>query len=149
MTYWGEIFSSNEAFATAFAGGIIGFIVALTIFVAILFALVIYAYFAIAWYTIAQKMKYKKAWLAWIPFANLAMILQLGGFHWALIFLILIPVVGWIALFILLIIAKWRIFETRKYPGWFSLSLVIPQAGFVLYLIAIGFVAWKDRKRYH
>ena len=105
-----------------------------------------YVYFAFAWMTIAQKMKYKRAWLAWIPFANISMILQLGGFHWAWVFLILIPVVGWIALLVLMVIATWRIFEKRHYPGWFSLSMVIPRLGALLYLIAIGFVAWKDRK---
>ena len=43
------------------------------------------------------------------------------------------------------LISNWRIFEKRKYPGWFSLSLVIPNIGAVLYLVAIGFVAWKDK----
>jgi len=75
------------------------------------------------------------------------MILQIGKFHWAWIFLILIPILGWIALLVLLIIAQWRIFERRKYPGWFSLSTVIPQIGGVLYLIVIGLVAWQDRKK--
>jgi hypothetical protein len=75
------------------------------------------------------------------------MILQLGEFHWALIFLFLIPILGWIALSVLIIIAMWRIFEKRKYPGWFSLSLILPKIGGVLYLIIIGFVAWKDRKK--
>jgi hypothetical protein len=106
-----------------------------------------YVYFAMAWMTIAKKLKYKKAWLAWIPFANVSMILQLGGFCWAWIFLFLIPVAGWIALLVLMIIATWRIFEKRKYPGWFSLSMIIPKLGGILYLIAIGFVAWADRKK--
>ena len=104
-------------------------------------------YFAFAWMTIAKKMKYKHPWLAWIPIANLAMILQLGGFHWAWIFLALVPIVGWIALLVMSIIATWRIFEKRKYPGWFSLSLIIPKVGGILYLIAIGFVAWAKKKR--
>lgn len=129
-----------------FLGSVVGVLVALGITIAILFALGLYIYFALAWKTIADKLKYKKSWLAWIPIANLAMILQLGGFSWAWIFLILIPIVGWLVLFILGIIATWRIFERRKYPGWFSLSLIIPQVGGLLYLIAIGFVAWADKK---
>ena len=75
------------------------------------------------------------------------MILQLGGFNWAWIFLILIPIFGWIALTVLLVIATWRIFEKRKYPGWFSLSIIIPKIGLILYLIAIGFVAWGKKKK--
>ena len=126
-------------------GGIMGALIAIGVVIAILFMVASYVYFALAWSAIAKKLKYKRPWLAWIPFANLAMILQLGKFHWALIFLSLVPILGWIALFVLLIIATWRIFEKRKYPGWFSLSMIIPKVGGILYLIAIGFVAWKDK----
>mgnify|MGYP001585180683 CR=1 FL=1 len=128
-------------------GGFIGAMIAIGIVFIISVLVALYVYFALAWQTIARKMKYKRSWLAWIPIANIAMILSLGGFHWAWIFLILIPILGWIALFILLIIATWRIFEKRKYPGWFSLSMIIPQIGAILYFIAIGFVAWKDKSR--
>jgi len=126
-------------------GGLIGAIIAIGVVIAILIMIAFYIYFAFAWMTIAKKLKYKRPWLAWIPFANMAMILQLGKFHWAWIFLVLIPVLGWIALLVLMIIATWRIFEKRKYPGWFSLSMIIPQIGGILYLIVIGFVAWKDK----
>jgi hypothetical protein len=114
---------------------------------AVVFALAFYIYFALAWSTIAKKLKYKRPWLAWIPFANLAMILQLGGFGWGWIFLFLIPILGWIVLVVLMIIATWRIFEKRNYPGWFSLSMIIPKIGAILYVIIIGFVAWKDKRK--
>ncbi|MEX2017169.1 MAG: DUF5684 domain-containing protein [Candidatus Pacearchaeota archaeon] len=105
----------------------------------------IYVYVSMAWMTIAQSLKYKRAWLAWIPIANIAMMFQLAGFHWAWVFLILIPVAGWLTIFVLIIVATWKIFERKKYPGWFSLSIIIPQIGFVLYMIAIGFVAWQKK----
>ena len=124
----------------------IGFLAALGVFM-FLFVIALYVYVSLAWMTIAKKLKYKKAWLAWIPVANLAMILQLGKFHWAWVFLILIPIFGWIALAVLIIISTWGIFERRKYPGWFSLSMIIPQIGGILYLVAIGFVAFADRKK--
>ncbi|MFH1290607.1 MAG: hypothetical protein ABIH92_04315 [Nanoarchaeota archaeon] len=136
----------TEQVGGALAGGIIGSLIAIGILIAILVFAAFYVYFALAWRTIARKLEYKKDWLAWIPIVNWAMILQLGGFHWAWIFLIVIPVLGWIALFILCIIAHWRIFEKRKYPGWFSLSMIIPKVGGILYLIALGFVAWSDKK---
>jgi len=132
--------------ANAFAGGMLGGLLVLGITIAILFMIGIYVYSSLAWYTIAKKLKYKEAWLAWIPIVNVAMVLQLGRFHWAWIFLILIPFLGWIALFILIIIATWRIFEKREYPGWFSLSMIIPKVGGILYLITIGFVAWGKKK---
>lgn len=129
------------------AGGAIGGLMTFGIMMAILVAVAFYIYFALAWRTIAGKLKYKYPWLAWIPIANGAMILQMGGFHWAWIFLILIPILGWLALLVLMIIATWRIFEKRKYPGWFSLSMIIPKVGGILYLIAIGFVAWQDKMK--
>jgi hypothetical protein len=123
-----------------------GGLLILGIVLAVIFGIGIYVYFALAWQTIAKQLKHKKAWIAWIPIANIALMLQLGGFNWGWVFLILIPILGWIALFILLIIATWRIFEKRKYPGWLSLSMILPKVGGILYLIAIGFVAWGKKK---
>jgi hypothetical protein len=120
--------------------------------VAIIIGLALYIYTAFAWMTIAKKLGYNKPWLAWIPIANLAMIFQLGGFHWAWVFLILIPILGWIALFVLLIMSTWKIYEKRKYPGWLSLASVvgvIPFIGWIgglAQLIIIGMVAWSDKK---
>jgi hypothetical protein len=127
-------------------GGVIGgVLLGVGLVILIILALALYIYVSLAWMTIARKLKYKHAWLAWIPIANIAMILQLGGYSWLWIFLMLIPILGWIAVAVLVIIATWKIFEKRKYPGWFSLSMIIPQIGGILYLIAIGFVAWKDK----
>ncbi|MEM4230456.1 MAG: hypothetical protein QXF25_01085 [Candidatus Pacearchaeota archaeon] len=128
-------------------GFLMGLILQLGLTIAFLIFLGIYVYFALAWSKIAEKLKYKRPWLAWIPIANVSMILQLGGLHWALVFLILIPLLGWFVLSILSIIATWKIFEKRNYPGWFSLSIIVPKVGFILYLIALGFVAWKDKKK--
>jgi hypothetical protein len=137
---------TENAISDFMIGGITGALVAIGIIIALVFILAIYIYFALAWMTIAKKLNYKRPWLAWIPIANIAMILELGGFHWAWIFIILIPIAGWVALAVLSIIATWKIFGMRKYPGWFSLSIVIPKVGFILYMIAIGFVAWSDKK---
>ena len=135
-------------------GGQLAALIALGVFAVILALIalaVIYVYTSWAWMTIARKLKHKHPWLAWIPIANGAMVLQLGGFHWAWIFLILIPFLGWIAIAVLGIISCWRIFEKRKYPGWLAL---IPILGFVpwlgglaslAFLIILGFVAWKDQ----
>jgi len=137
----------NEAASGLLLGGIVGGLIAIGIIVAVLVFLAVYIYFAAAWKTIAEKLKYKDSWLAWIPFANLAMILQLGGFHWAWVFLLVIPFLGWIAFMVLCVIATWRIFERLNYPGWFSLSIIIPQIGLILYLIAIGFAAWGGKRK--
>ena len=128
-----------------FAGWTLGALIALGIMIAILIFIGLYIYHSLAGMEIARKLKHKHPWLAWIPFANAAMILQLGKFHWAWVFLFLIPIAGWIALLVLGIISMWRIFEKRKYPGWFSLGIIIPKAGLILYLIAIGFGAWGKK----
>ena len=133
----------NSPFAQAFAGGALGFLFALGIFAIFLFIVAFYVYHSLAWMTIARKLKYKKPWFAWIPFVSTAMRLQLGGFHWAWTFLWLFPP----ALLVFLIISYWRVFEKRKYPGWFSLSIIIPKLGTIFYLVVIGFVAWDDRKK--
>jgi hypothetical protein len=134
-----------DKFGNLMFGGATLALIGTILVLAIIIIAAIYVYYAFAWSTIFRKLKYKNPWLAWIPIAQIAPILELGGFHWAWIFLILIPILGWIALFILVIIATWRVFERRKYPGWFSLSMIIPKVGGILYLIAIGFVAWKDQ----
>ncbi len=137
-----QFIAENPELAGMFVGGALA---GVGIFVALLFVAIFYVYHAIAWSTIAKKLKHPYPWLAWIPFGGTALRLQLGGFHWALTFLYLVPVLGWLALFVLNIIAVWKAFERRSYPGWFSLSMIIPQVGGILYLIAIGFVAWKDK----
>jgi len=132
-------------FASAFMGGAAAVLLAVGIVIAIFLFLGLYVYFSFAWYTIGKQLKYKNNWLAWVPIARISMILQLGGFHWAWVFLILIPVLGWIPLVVLMIISKWRIFEKRKYQGWLSLFQIIPKVGGLAYMIILGFVAWSKK----
>tara|TARA_Y100000034_G_scaffold136916_1_gene217077 strand:+ start:9850 stop:10287 length:438 start_codon:yes stop_codon:yes gene_type:complete len=136
----------SNAGELAVGAGVMAALIGIGIAFAILLIAGIYIYTSLAWMTIGRKLKYKRAWLAWIPVADISMILQLGRFHWAWVFLVLIPVAGWIALGVLVIISKWRIYRKRKYPGWFSLAILVPQLGWILNLIVYGFVAWGDRK---
>lgn len=147
MMYGNFLQDVPEGLRGAFAGGMIGALITIGIAVAIVLLFAVYLYFSYTWMLIAKKLKYKKAWLAWIPIANISMILQLGGYHWAWVFLILLFIPGWIALLVLVIMSIWRVFEKRKYPGWLSLSLalaVVSRVGVALYLIVLGFVAFRD-----
>jgi hypothetical protein len=144
QNYFGAAWPNNGQLIGPIVGAMIAFVVILIIG--------LWIYTSFAYMEIAKKLKYKYPGLAWVPFARGAMILQLGGFNWALIFLLLVPVLGWIAVAILYYISKWRIFEKRKYSGWLAL---IPLAGMipflsifaeVAFLIALGFVAWQDKK---
>ena len=149
MLNWTGNFSETDI---AILSGATGAIFALLLVFIVLLFLSVYIYHALAWRSIAKKRKYKKAWLAWIPFASSAMRLQLGKkFHWAWVFLYLIPILGWIAIYILLMISHWRIFQFLKYPGWLSLAPLIDilpgirGVGQIAYLIIIGVVAWKKK----
>jgi len=141
----------NSIAQGAVLGGLIAFIMAFMVFFLML-SLVVYVYLALSWMAIGKKMKYKHPWFSWIPFLNIAMFLQLGNFHWAWVFLILIPFFGWVALSILMIVSMWRIFKHFKYPGELSLLLIgfyIPYVGFVagvILLILFGFLAWGKKR---
>lgn len=132
--------SFGDAFSQAFASD---GIFALFMTLGIMLVIALYVYYALAWQQIGRNQKYKKSWLAWIPFANVSMILQMGRFHWAWVFLFLVPLLGWLAIWILLIIAQWRIYEKSSYPGWLSLAGLLPEVGGVAHLIIVGLVAWR------
>ena len=143
----------SKAITDAIAGTALGALIigAIVLFVIILIAVWIYT--SLVWQTIGKKLRHKNPWLAWIPFARTALVLKLGKFHWAWAFLWLIPIVGWAILAVLCIIARWRIFEIRNYPGWMALipiASIIPLIGGlagIAYLIILGIVAWKDKRK--
>ena len=137
---------SPDAMQGMLFGGALGGLFATALILGILVAIALYIFIALSWQKIAMRQGYRYSWFAWIPILNLAMILELGGFHWAWIFILLIPILGWIAIFVLSIIAIWRIFEKENYHGWFSLAPIIPKVGWILFLIALGFVAWKPKQ---
>ena len=109
----------------------------------IVFALAAYIYTALCLRQIAIKLNYPNPWLAWIPIANNVLMLQLGDFHWAFIFLLLIPFVGWLALSIISIVALWRICEKLNFPGWMSLFSLL---GGIALIIILSILAWSERR---
>lgn len=120
----------------AITGVATGLIIALIFILLILFIflLVAYIYYCLVWYTLANKLKYKNAWIAWIPIANLFLLPILAKKHWALGFLLLIPVVN----LVFSIIWSWDIYKKRKFSG--ALSLI--KAGYVVPpLIPFVFIA--------
>ncbi|HLP79905.1 MAG TPA: hypothetical protein VK158_04680 [Acidobacteriota bacterium] len=126
----------------AIAGGAIAGILGAFFLVFIICALAAYIYSAIAYMTIAKKLKVENGWLAFIPIANIYLLCKMAKVNplWTLAVLIAwIPVINLAALagFVYL---HYSIFEQRKYNGWLSLLMLVPLAN----LIILGIVAWKD-----
>ncbi len=132
----------------------------------------IWCYTSVAYMEIGKKLKYKKSWMAWVPFARGAMILQLGNFNWKWIFLyspvvllwplafvgllwvyVAFSILGSLAFSVFCFTAHWRFFEKRNYLGWLALvpliGLAVPYLSvpsWAAFLVILGFVAWQDRK---
>jgi hypothetical protein len=100
------------------------------------FVLGMYIYMALALQTIATKTGTANEWLAWIPIANLFLMLSIAKkpMWWFILFLI--PLVGAVmAIFVWMAIA-----EARGKPNWWGILMIVPLANFVV----PGYLAWAD-----
>jgi hypothetical protein len=106
------------------------------LFIFLIFGLVMYVYVALALQTIAQKTDTENAWLAWIPIANIVLMLNIAKKPIWWIILFFIPLVS----FVMAIIVWMGIAEERGKPNWWGILLIIPGVG----LIVPGYLAWSD-----
>ena len=128
------LLSASNAFAEpndapwAALGGLLVFL--------LLFALAGYVYMALALQTIAQKTNTENAWLAWIPIANVVLMVMIAQkpVWWLLLFFI--PVAN----IVVLIIVWMAIAEARGKPNWWGIMMIVP----VINLIVPGYLAWSD-----
>jgi Family of unknown function (DUF5684) len=106
------------------------------IFVALLFGLAAYIYMSLALQTIATKTNTANAWLAWIPIANIFLMLSIGKkpMWWFLLFLV--PLLN----IIMLIIVWMAVAEARGKPSWWGILTIVPVAN----LVVPGVLAWSD-----
>ncbi|MFA6888407.1 MAG: hypothetical protein WC254_02840 [Candidatus Woesearchaeota archaeon] len=114
------------------------------LFIALILLLILYIYSALALQAIAKRTKTKNTWLAWIPFANIYLMTQIGKLPgWVTLFVIctFIPHIGPFIAAIFTITIWWKIAEARKYPGWWGMLMIIPILNFVL----IGILAWAKK----
>lgn len=95
-----------------------------------------YVYVSLALQTIAQKTNTPNGWLAWIPIANIILMLEIAKKPIWWIILFLIPLVN----LIMSIIVWMGIAEARRKPSWWGILLIIP----VVNLIVPGYLAWSD-----
>jgi len=100
------------------------------------FFLAMYVYMALALMTIAKKTNTENPWLAWIPIANLILMLNIAKKPLWWIILCLIPLVN----LVIMIIVWMAIAEARGKPNWWGILLIVPVAN----LIVPGYLAWSD-----
>ena len=106
-----------------------------------LVGLALYIYVAVALMAIAKRTNTPNAWLAFIPIANIYLMTQIAGlpaWYTLIILLPIIPLIGYLAMVIVMIYFWWKIAEAINKPGWWSLLLLIP----VVNLVMIGIMAW-------
>ncbi len=100
------------------------------------FFLAIYIYIALALQTIANKTHTENAWLAWIPIANIILMVMIAKkpIWWILLFFI--PVAN----IVFLVLVWMAIAEARGKPNWWGILMIIPFAN----LVVPGYLAWAD-----
>jgi Family of unknown function (DUF5684) len=97
---------------------------------------VCYVYVALALQTIAQKTNTENGWLAWIPIANIYLMIMIGRKPVWWIILFLIPIVN----IVMYVIIWMAIAEARGKPNWWGILIIVPVAN----LIVPGYLAWAD-----
>ncbi|HXB21062.1 MAG TPA: DUF5684 domain-containing protein [Candidatus Solibacter sp.] len=121
---------SNEDAARAFA---LAAPFILFIFVA---GLAFYVYHSLALQTIATKTNAENPWLAWIPIANIILMLNIAKKPLWWIILFLIP----LANIVVAVIVWMEIAKARGKPDWWGIMVVVP----IMNLIMPGYLAWAD-----
>ena len=85
---------------------------------------------------ISQKTGKGTPWWAWVPILNFVLMIQISGYPWWWIFLLLIPALD-IGIIIMVIM---KIAVARNRPAWFGVLLLIPGVN----MVALGILAFKD-----
>ena len=119
---------NNNALTTGLGMGII--------FIALLFGLAAYFYISLALQTIATKTNTANTWLAWIPIANLFLMLSIAKKPMWWFLLLLVPLLN-----IVIAIMVWMAMaEARGKPSWWGILTIVPVAN----LVVPGVLAWSD-----
>ena len=100
-----------------------------------LFIIAYYVYTAICLMMIAKKTGTANGWMAWIPIANIILMLQLAKKPIWWIILLLIPLVN----IVIGIIVWMKIAEARGKPSWWGILLIVPGVN----LIVPGYLAFS------
>ncbi len=130
------LISAGAAVAQSSDGGPFAALSGVLLLFVVVFGLGMYVYMALALQTIATKTGTANEWLAWIPIANLFLMLSIAKkpMWWFLLFLI--PLVG----AVMAIIVWMAVAEARGKPNWWGILVIVPLVNFVV----PGYLAWAD-----
>jgi Family of unknown function (DUF5684) len=130
------LMSTNGAFAQSSDPMRSAAVSGMVLLLLLVIALPVYIYMSLALQTIATKTNTENAWLAWIPIANLFLMLMIAKkpLWWFILFLI--PLVN----LIMAIIVWMGVAEARGKPNWLGILMIVPLAN----LIIPGYLAWAD-----
>lgn len=113
-------------------------VAALGFFMIIMFVVfaAFYVYAALTLQAIAKRTNTENGWLAWIPIANVILMLNIAKKPIWWIVLCLIPLVN-----IVIVVIVWmEIAVACKKPNWWGILTLIP----VVNLVIMGMLAWGD-----
>jgi len=95
-----------------------------------------YIYVSLALQTIANKTGTINAWLAWIPIANIFLMLNIAKKPMLWFVLCLIPLVN-----LVMIVMIWMgVAEARHKPSWWGIMTIVP----LVNIVVPGYLAWAD-----
>jgi magnesium-transporting ATPase (P-type) len=128
MQYSGDVPAAAAGGFALFMGGIALFIIVI--------ALAIYVYYAVSLMKIANKTNTPNAWMAWIPIANLILMIQVAQKPLWWIILFFIPIVN-----IVVSILIWmEIAKAVGKPDWWGILIIVP----IVNLIVPGYLAFSS-----
>jgi len=97
--------------------------------------LLVYIYKAYCLWNISKKARIENNWMAWVPIANIILMLQIAKKPTWWIILFFVPVAS-----IVVIILTWmEIAKTLRKPDWLGILMIIPIAN----LFALGYLTFS------
>ena len=110
------------------------------IFFLILF-LALYLYVSFAIMAMAKKTNTPNGWMAFMPIANVILLLQIAKLPWWYVFGFLLGFIPFLGILILIaggIYLWWKVAEAVGKPGWWGILSIIP----IVNLVIWGVMAW-------
>jgi hypothetical protein len=128
--------SASVAWAQSSDGAVPAALMGTMLMFFLVIALAGYLYMALALQTIATKTNTENAWLAWIPIANIFLMLSIAKKPMWWFLLCLVPLVN----IVILIMVWMAVAEARHKPNWWGILTIVPVAN----IVVPGYLAWSD-----